>query len=214
MTMFIALAVLLGAAKLAGEIMQKLDQPSVLGEIMVGILLGPTVLGHFKPGLYAFIFPATGNLPIVLETVTTLGVVFFLLTAGLEIDLRSIYRQGRSALLVSFFGVVIPFAFGFGAAGLFPRFLGAAPGADRLIFALFVGTALSISALPVIAKILMDLNLLRTEMGTVVMSSAMFDDLVGWILFSMVLGMMNSGSHSLDGVKRTVLLVAAFTVLA
>ena len=65
-----------------------------------------------------------------------------------------------------------------------------------------------------IAKILMDLNLLRTEMGTVVMSSAMFDDLVGWILFSMVLGMMNSGSHTFDGVKRTVLLVATFTVLA
>jgi len=89
MTMFIALAVLLGAAKLAGEIMQKLDQPSVLGEIMAGILLGPTVLGHFKPAWYAFIFPATGNLPIVLETVTTLGVVFFLLTAGLEIDLAT-----------------------------------------------------------------------------------------------------------------------------
>src|SRR5271156_430265 len=128
MTMFVALAVLLGAAKLAGEIMQKLDQPSVLGEIMAGILLGPTVLGHFKPQLYATIFPATGNLPIVLETVTTLGVVFFLLTAGLEIDLRSIFRQGRSAILVSFLGVIVPFAFGFGSASLFPAFLGAAPG--------------------------------------------------------------------------------------
>src|SRR5277367_1788770 len=134
MTMFVALAVLLGAAKLAGEIMQKLDQPSVLGEIMAGILLGPTVLGHFKPGLYAFIFPATGNLPIVLETVTTLGVVFFLLTAGLEIDLRSIYRQGKSALLVSFFGVVVPFALGFASAFAFPSFLGAGPYASRLIF--------------------------------------------------------------------------------
>ena len=191
MHLFIALAVLLGAAKLAGELMQKLDQPSVLGEIMAGILLGPTLLGHFRPQLYAFIFPATGNLPIALETVTTLGVVFFLLIAGLEIDLRSIFRQGKSALAVSFFGVIVPFALGFGAAGLFPSFLGASPGADRLIFALFVGTALSISALPVIAKILMDLNLLRSEMGTVVMSSAMFDDLVGWILFSMILGMMN-----------------------
>src|SRR5580698_338283 len=215
MHMFIALAVLLGAAKLTGELMQKLDQPSVLGEIMAGILLGPTLLGHFKPELYAFIFPSTGNLPIALETVTTLGVVFFLLIAGLEIDLRSIFRQGKSALLVSFFGVIIPFAFGFGAAGLFPRFLGAAPGADRLVFALFVGTALSISALPVIAKILMDLNLLRTEMGTVVMSSAMFDDLVGWILFSMVLGMMNAGpEHSMNSVKRTVLLVFIFAGLA
>ena len=214
MTMFLALAVLLGTAKLAGELMQKLGQPSVLGEILAGILLGPTLLGHFKPQIYAALFPSTGAMPIVLETVTTIGVVFFLLTAGLEIDLRSIFRQGKSALLVSFFGVIIPFALGFAAAGAFPRFLGAEAGASRLIFALFVGTALSISALPVIAKILMDLNLIRTEMGTVVMSSAMFDDLVGWILFSMILGMMNSGSHSFGGVKRTILLVAAFTLLA
>jgi Kef-type K+ transport system membrane component KefB/mannitol/fructose-specific phosphotransferase system IIA component (Ntr-type) len=214
MTMFLALAVLLGTAKLAGELMQKLGQPSVLGEIMAGILLGPTVLGHFRPHIYAALFPITGAMPIVIETVTTIGVVFFLLTAGLEIDLRSIFRQGKSALLVSFFGVIIPFGLGFLAAGAFPRFLGAEVGASRLIFALFVGTALSISALPVIAKILMDLNLLRTEMGTVVMSSAMFDDLVGWILFSMILGMMNAGSHSFDGVKRTILLVVGFTLLA
>jgi Kef-type K+ transport system membrane component KefB/mannitol/fructose-specific phosphotransferase system IIA component (Ntr-type) len=214
MIMFLALATLLGTAKLAGELMQKLGQPSVLGEIFAGILLGPTVLGHFRPQIYAFLFPSTGFMPIVLETVTTLGVVFFLLTAGLEIDLRSIFRQGKSALLVSFFGVIIPFSLGFLAAGAFPQYLGAAAGASRLIFALFVGTALSISALPVIAKILMDLNLLRTEMGTVVMSSAMFDDLVGWILFSMILGMMNAGPHSLNGVKRTILLVGAFTLLA
>jgi len=215
MTMFMALAALLGTAKLAGELMQKLGQPSVLGEIMAGILLGPTVLGHFRPQIYAALFPSTGSIPIVLETVTTIGVVFFLLTAGLEIDLRSIFRQGKSALLVSFFGVIVPFALGFSAAEVFPRFLGAQDGASRLIFALFVGTALSISALPVIAKILMDLNLLRTEMGTVVMSSAMFDDLVGWILFSMILGMMNAeGSHPLQGVKRTIVLVFVFAGLA
>ena len=215
MTMFLALAVLLGTAKLAGELMHKLGQPSVLGEIFAGILLGPTLLGHFKPYIYAALFPTTGSMPIVLETVTTIGVVFFLLTAGLEIDLRSIFRQGKSALLVSFFGVVIPFVLGFASAFAFPSFLGAGPYASRLIFSLFVGTALSISALPVIAKILMDLNLLRTEMGTVVMSSAMFDDLVGWILFSMVLGMMNAGpEHSVEGVKRTILLVFIFAGLA
>src|SRR5208282_5166089 len=124
MTMFLALAALLGTAKFAGELMQKLDQPSVLGEIMAGILLGPTLLGHFKPQIYAALFPSTGAMPIVLETVTTIGVVFFLLTAGLEIDLRSIFRQGKSALLVSFFGVIVPFALGFSAAAVFPRFLG------------------------------------------------------------------------------------------
>src|ERR1700740_3543124 len=134
MAMFIALATLLGCAKIAAELMQKIGQPPILGEISVGIFLGPTVLGHYRPHLYETLFPTTGPMPIVLETVTTLGVVFFLLTAGLEIDLRSIYRQGRSALLVSFFGVIIPFAFGFGAASWSPQFLGAEAGADLHIF--------------------------------------------------------------------------------
>lgn len=213
MMMFLSLAVLLGTAKIAGELMQWLDQPSVLGEIFAGILLGPTVLGHFRPHVYDALFPSQGSLPIVLETVATLGVVYFLLTAGLEIDLRSIFRQGKSALLVSFLGVLVPFTFGFGAAAAFPHFLGAAPGADRMIFSLFVGTALSVSALPVIAKILMDLNLLRSEMGTVVMSSAMFDDLVGWVLFSAILGMMHAGADEHSGVGRTLLLVGAFVLV-
>jgi Kef-type K+ transport system membrane component KefB/mannitol/fructose-specific phosphotransferase system IIA component len=212
MTMFLALATLLGCAKLAAELMQKIGQPSILGEISVGIFLGPTVLGHYRPHIYETLFPTTGPMPIVLDTVTTLGVVFFLLTAGLEIDLRSIFRQGKSALLVSLFGVAFPFGAGFLAATLFPREMGAVDGANILIFALFVGTALSISALPVIAKILMDLNLLRTEMGTVIISSAMFDDLVGWILFSFVLGMMHpaAGSSVSASVKHTIILVLLF----
>ena len=96
MTMFMALATLLGCAKLAAELMQKIGQPSILGEISVGIFLGPTVLGHYRPHLYETLFPTTGPMPIVLDTVTTLGVVFFLLTAGLEIDLRSIFRKARA----------------------------------------------------------------------------------------------------------------------
>jgi Kef-type K+ transport system membrane component KefB len=212
MTMFMALATLLGCAKLAAELMQKIGQPPILGEISVGIFLGPTVLGHYRPHLYQALFPMTGPMPIVLDTVTTLGVVFFLLTAGFEIDLRSIFRQGKSALLVSIFGVASPFGAGFLAAEVFPRYMGAESGANPLIFALFVGTALSISALPVIARILMDLNLLRTEMGTVIISSAMFDDLVGWILFSFVLGMMHppAGGSIGDGIKHTIVLVLLF----
>ena len=221
--MFFALAVLLGTAKLAGEIIHKLGQPSILGEISAGILLGPTVLGYFRPEWHAALFPSTGAIPIVIETVATLGVVFFLLAAGLETSLRSIFRQGRSALFVSFFGVIFPFVTGFLAAHWFPRFMGAEPAANRLIFALFVGTALSISALPVIARTLMDLGLLQSEMGAVVMSSAMFDDLVGWILFGMVLGMMRANSLSASAGStaaptvstawRTVVLVLLFVSL-
>ena len=124
--------------------------------ISVGIFLGPTVLGHYRPHIYETLFPTTGPMPIVLDTVTTLGVVFFLLTAGLEIDLRSIFRQGKSALLVSIFGVAFPFGAGFLAAEVFPQYMGAEAGANPLIFALFVGTALSISALPVIEMCIRD----------------------------------------------------------
>ncbi len=214
MVVFLALAALLGSAKFAGELVKKFNQPSVLGEIIAGILLGPTVLGHFKPAIYALLFPHTGPVALVLDGVTAISVVFFLLTAGIEIDLTSIFRQGKSALLVSLFGMVIPFSFGFAAAWFFPHFLGADDNASRLVFALFIGTALSISALPVIARVLMDLGLLQSEMGTVVMSSAMFDDLAGWILFGLVLGMMNpAGANSAHSVKHTILLVLGFAAI-
>src|SRR5580658_9891110 len=213
MVVFLALAALLGSAKFAGELVKKFNQPSVLGEIMAGILLGPTILGHFKPELYALLFPRTGPVAYVLDGVTAISVVFFLLTAGIEIDLASIFRQGKSALLVSTFGMVIPFGCGFILASLFPHFLGTSEGSNRLLFALFLGTALSISALPVVARVLMDLGLLRTEMGTVIMSSAMVDDLVGWILFGLVLGMMNPQAGTGHGVRHTVVLVIGFAVL-
>jgi Kef-type K+ transport system membrane component KefB/mannitol/fructose-specific phosphotransferase system IIA component (Ntr-type) len=210
--MFLALAVLLGGAKLAGELAQRVGQPAVLGEIIAGILLGPSFLGMLAPRLEARIFPSQGAFPLVLSVVSNLGVVLFLLTAGIEVDLSSVFRQGKSALLVSSFGVVVPFVVGTIAAGLFPAFLGAEPGAHREIFALFVGTALSISALPVVAKILMDLNLLRSDVGMLILSSAMFDDLVGWILFSIVLGMMQAGSASFSQLKHTILLTLGFVI--
>jgi Kef-type K+ transport system membrane component KefB/mannitol/fructose-specific phosphotransferase system IIA component (Ntr-type) len=213
MALFLALAALLATAKFAGELVKKLGQPAVLGEIMAGILLGPTMLGQFRPDVYQFLFPSSGPVALVLDGVTAISVVLFLLTAGIEIDLSSIFRQGKSALLVSIFGMIIPFAFGFGSAELFPRFLGADDRASPLVFALFLGTALSISALPIIARILMDLGLLQGEMGTVVMSSAMFDDLVGWILFGLVLGMMNPQANAGHGVRHTIFLVLTFAVV-
>src|SRR5579863_3052305 len=144
MTVFLALAALLASAKFAGELVKKFNQPSVLGEIIAGILLGPTVLGHFRPGVYALLFPHSGPVALVLDGITAISVVFFLLTAGIEIDLASIFRQGKSALLVSSFGIVIPFAVGLLSAWTFPRWMGADEGTNRLVFALFIGTALSI----------------------------------------------------------------------
>lgn len=213
MVIFLALAALLAGAKLAGEAAKKLNQPAVLGEIIAGILLGPTVLGHFNPSLYSFLFPTRGPAALVLEGVTAISVVFFLLVAGIEIDLASIFRQGKRALVVSSFGILIPFAVGFLAASSFPELLGADAGSGRLVFAFFIGTALSVSALPVVARVLMDLGMLNTDLGTVVMSSAMFDDLVGWILFGMVLGMMSPQDHGGKSVQHTIFLVLSFALV-
>ena len=218
-TVFFALSALLAIAKLSGELLRKLGQPSVVGEIAAGVLLGPTVFGRFLPHAYSSLFPANGNVATVLDGVAALSVVFFLLSAGLEMSLHNIFLQGKRALLVSFFGGAIPFATGLLAAESFPQMLGAEPSSNRHLFALFVATALSISALPVIAKTLMDLRLLETDLGAVVISSAMIDDLIGWILFGIIMGTVGATSgvaprpHTWPPVLRTALTVLIFVAI-
>jgi Kef-type K+ transport system membrane component KefB/mannitol/fructose-specific phosphotransferase system IIA component len=212
--LFLALGVLLATARLLGELVRRWNQPSVLGEILAGILLGPTVLGRLWPAAYDGLFPAAGQVPVVLDGLVTLSVVLFLLVAGLELDLSTVWRQGRAALSVSVAGIVIPFAVGLAGGWFAPSLLGREPGAEPLVFALFFATALSISALPVIAKTLMDLGLYRTDLGMVVIAAAIFDDLTGWIIFAVVLGMMggSSAEHGLP-VSATIALTLGFAAV-
>src|SRR5688572_28445930 len=114
--MFLSLGLLLGLARVLGEVAQRLGQPMVVGEILAGVLLGPTVLGRFAPAAMEFLFPAKGNLPIVLSGLTTLSIALFLLVAGLEIELSTIWRQGRTALGVALAGITVPFALGLASA--------------------------------------------------------------------------------------------------
>ena len=223
-SLLLGFAVMLGLARAFGEVFNRFKQPAIVGEILAGILLGPTVLGALSPGLFGSLFPAAGPVALAYHTVITIAVVLLLLIAGLEIELSVLWRQGRAALLVSVLGTAVPFAVGFGGAYAFPRFWGIEPGADLLTFALFFGTALSISALPVIAKIMMDMNLFKTDVGMLVMGAAMFSDLVGWIIFSIILGMMNAnapetaemgGDHGGMGIGATItltLLLVVFTL--
>jgi Kef-type K+ transport system membrane component KefB len=223
-TLLLGFAIMLGLARTFGEIFNRFKQPAIVGEILAGILLGPTVLGTLAPGLFESLFPMQGAIALAYHTVITLAVVLLLLIAGLEIDLSVLWRQGRAALLVSMLGTAVPFAVGFGAAYAFPGFWGIEPGADLLTFALFFGTALSISALPVIAKIMMDMNIFKTDVGMLIMGAAMFSDLVGWIIFSIILGMMNTnapdgaelgGDHGGLGIGVTIgltLLLVVFTL--
>ena len=210
--MLLALGVLLCVARGLGELAQYFRQPTVLGEIFAGVLLGPTVLGRLAPDWNAWLFPAAGDSAVVLDGLATLSIVLFLLVAGMEVDLSTIWRQGRAAISVGMLGTIVPFAVGFVLAWLAPGALGQQSGSDLVLFALFFGTALSISALPVIAKTLMDLGIYRTDIGMIVVSAAMFNDLIGWIVFAVILGMMGHSGHAFD-VPTTIGLTLAFAAL-
>lgn len=212
-TILLSLAVLLAAARILGEIMQRLGQPAVIGEILAGVLLGKTVLGALWPSATEFLFPSAGAPPIVLEGIRTVAVVLFLLVAGMEVDLSSIFRQGKVAMSVSISGLVAPFALGLAAAAVAPGFFGRQEHIEVGVFALFFASAMAISALPVIAKTLMDLNLYRTDFGMVVIAAAIFNDLVGWIIFAIVLSLINPDSHRSMWIGGTIGLTVAFTLL-
>ena len=212
--MLLALSALLGVARVLGEVAKRFKQPAVLGEILAGVVLGPTVLGWVSPTAFAFLFPMTGSVAVALDGLTVLAITLFLLVAGMEVDLSTIWRQGRVAMTVSVTGLVFPFAVGFLAAIAVPKLMGRHAEADPLVFALFFATALSISALPVIAKTLMDLNLYRTDFGMIVVAAAIFNDLFGWIIFAIVLGMMGSdgGGPNLP-LGHTIWMILAFAAL-
>ena len=210
---FGSLGVLLTAARILGELAQKLHLPDVVGEISAGILLGPTVLGAISPEWHRTLFPDAGPVAIVIDGLATLSIVLFLLVAGMEVDLSTVWRQGPIALRIGCAGTTIPLVVGFAVAWLFPQELGRTPNADKLIFALFFAIAVSISALPVIVKILMDLNLYRTDYGMAVVAACVLNDLVGWMVFATVLSLLGTIPSSGFGIAGTLTATVGFAIL-
>ncbi len=208
----LSLAVLLSAARFLGELARRLGFPLVFGELASGILIGPTVLGRIAPGAQKWLFP--GGVPAnMLAGYTNVAVVLLLVVAGLEVNLGIVRRRGRSALLTSLMGIAMPLAGGVVLGVLLPDSDLVRPD-HRMIFALFVGVALSISALPVIAKTLLDLGLFKTDIGLLVMAAAMIDDLAGWLAFSVLLGPMQGGAVNVLSVVRSIALTVGFVALA
>ena len=198
----LSIATLLGVARLLGELARAVGLPLVVGEISAGIFLGKTGLAHVFPSVHAFLFrpgiPATA-----LGAYTTIAVVLLLVVAGLEVDLRIVKRRGRNALLVAAMGMALPLLGGLALGHLVPDSV-LVSSDQRNLFALFMGVALSISALPVIAKTLLDLGLFKTDVGLLVMSAAMIDDVVGWIAFSVLLGPMHGSGIDFGHLATTL----------
>lgn len=193
--LLVSISVMLIVSRIVAEFLKQFKLPVVMGELVVGILLGPTILGNFFPELFNSIFPAEGNVPIALDGIFSLSVIMLLFVAGMEVQLPLVLKQGKIAVYTSVFSMIIPFVTGFVIASYFPHWFGI-PEDQKLLFSLFFGTALSISALPVIARILIDMNLFRTQVGMIIIASAMFNDLLGWLIFSFILGLVNSSSDN------------------
>ena len=207
------LVVLLFVARSLGEWMRSLDVPPVVGELLAGVLLGPSVLGILFPGVQQALFPPSQTQSDVLGAEAWIGVLFLLIVTGLETDLNLILRKGKTALIVSLGGIIVPFISGFGLGMILPEDFLMNP-SQRLIFSLFMATAMSISAVPVIAKVLMDLQLIRRDIGQLILAAGMTDDTIGWILLAVVSGLVTQGTFNALGMVRAILSALLFITFA
>jgi Kef-type K+ transport system membrane component KefB len=181
--------VILAAARCVGWVLRRLGQPQVVGEMVAGILLGPSLLGFLAPGLSDSLFPPESL--GFLSAVSQLGVIVFMFLMGLEVDPGLLRSKGRTVLATSQAGILVPFALGC-LLGFFlhPRL--SPPGVVQAHFMMFMGTAMSITAFPVLARILSERRLMGTEVGTIALACAAAGDLVGWCLLAVVVLVVRS----------------------
>ncbi len=197
LTLFLVqISLVLAIPLFMAKLLQKLALSPLVVELLCGVMLGPSVFGMLAPNLYARVFPALGRATQAREAVTELGLLLFVFMAGLELQPKRLRTLGPPIIWSSLFGILLPLVLGVGSVLIWPGFWRNQAQSNIPLLALFVGTILSISALPVIARILMDLNLIKTELGTIVMSAAMLDDLAGWGLFAVILSNFGGAGHS------------------
>lgn len=212
----IQLALMLACGTLCGLILRRFGQPAVLGEMIGGVLLGPTVFGAISPVLFGQAFPATGSVATVRGATVKLGMILYMLLVGLEIDLSSLKKHGIAALLIGAIGTGVPLLGGVALVYAFPSLLVASDRTSLLPTAIFVGACMANSANPVLARILSDLGLLRERVGLIIMSATVVDDLVGWSLLAMLVAQFEGlgpelSSSSLPAVGA-MLLVFGFSI--
>lgn len=209
----VQIVVLLAVARLLGQLCRTVGQPSVVGELAAGVILGPSILGRYAPDVFDWVFPGDAVQSGMLFTVGWLGVMLLLVVTGFETDLTLISRLGRAAFWVTAGSLLLPFGFGLLGGVLAPESL-VGDEAGRDVFALFLATALTISSLPVIAKILTELRLLRRNFGQLTLACAMANDVIGWILLGLIAGLASSGRLDLGNLATTVAGLVLFLVIA
>ncbi|MCQ4166666.1 cation:proton antiporter domain-containing protein [Tahibacter harae] len=205
--LLLQLVVVIGAAKLLGALFQRLKQPAVIGEMIAGILLGPSLLGATLPGVKDFLFPATsmGGLQLFAQ----IGVILFMFCIGIELDLAAMRKRAQAAVAVSHVSIVAPFALGcLLALGVYSTL--APQGVAFAPFALFMGIAMSITAFPVLARILKERGLSNTPLGNIAIACAAVDDVTAWCILAVVVAI--GKANGFGGAAVTIVLSAGFTL--
>jgi len=192
-TLLLQIVVVYFVARALGWLFEKLRQPRVVGEILAGILLGPSLLGWLFPSVLSFLFPEQGLGPFY--SLSQIGLLLFMFQVGLTLDLQEVRKQGPAVILTSNVSILLPLVAGvLLALFLYPRL--SSPAVPLYVFALFMGTAMSITAFPVLARILMERNLLQTHVGSVAISCASVDDVTAWCLLALLSAKVRSSSSN------------------
>ncbi|RQP20038.1 MAG: cation/H(+) antiporter [Parapedobacter sp.] len=191
----ITIAIIL-VARVFGVLFRKIGQPSVIGEIVAGIVLGPSVLGYYFPEFSAFLFPAS-SLPN-LGVMSQVGLILFMFVVGMELDLKLLKNQAHEAVVISHASIIFPFALGMGLA-YFIYQQTAPPQVSFLSYALFIGISMSITAFPVLARIVQERGITKTKLGSIVITCAAADDITAWCLLAAVIAVVKAGSLASAG---------------
>ncbi|MCC7047640.1 MAG: cation:proton antiporter [Alphaproteobacteria bacterium] len=201
--------VLLVMGRLLGEAMTRLGQPSIMGQLVAGILLGKSVLGAAFPELHHALFPELPQQKAMLDGIAQIGILLLLLLTGMETDVPLVRRAGRAAFTVSLAGIAIPFACGFALGEALPDALLPRP-EQRLVTSLFLGTALSISSVKIVAAVVREMNFMRRNLGQVIVGAAIVDDSIGWIIIAVTFSIAMKGAIEPLALTQTVLGTVVF----
>ncbi len=202
-------ALILGASKLLGLVFKRFKQPTITADLLIGLILGPTILRRFSPAVSQLLFPVDHTQFLMLETIAWTGIFFMLLETGLEVNFASIWRQKKQAGIIAVSGIAIPLLICFLAVSLLPdKYL--LPNTNKTLFAMFVAVTMTISAMPIAIRALYDLDILKSDMGFLIVSALTINDFIGWILFTIVLGVYTHGSADLLYILKFVFLTVAF----
>ncbi|HVV79348.1 MAG TPA: cation:proton antiporter [Pseudolabrys sp.] len=202
--------------RLLGEAMIRLKQPAVMGQLIAGLVLGPSLFGALFPDIQHAIFPRTPEQKAMIDAISQFGILLLLLLTGMETDLKLVRQTGRASVYASLMGIVVPFACGVALGEMLPDSMLPDP-QQRLVTSLFLGTALSIASVKIVAMVVREMNFMRRTVGQVILASAIIDDSVGWIIVSIIFSIALHGSVDFVSLAWSVtgtfiFMVASFTI--